>query len=354
MIENKFNNIKIAAVAAAVPNNYVELDKIDPEDTEVNIEKLKKTTGIKSRYYVSFEQTASDLAFAAAEALLTEKRVDKRSIGAVVFVSQNPDYINPATACVLQYRLGLSEDCMAFDINLGCSGYVYGLAAVAGIMQNANIEKALLLVGDTLVKERNPEAKVNISNTHKYLFGDAAAATLLEKAESGSGMYCGFKTDGSGFKTIITPWGGWRHPDKAVKKIMDEVGVFNFSINRVPEMINEYFNLYKKSADDFDCLVLHQANLMMMRQIARRTGFPGEKLLISLDEYANTSSASIPLTLAKCYGEENEGREISCLMSGFGIGLSWGIADVLICDSDILPVVTTGEFFDDGFSCKQH
>lgn len=350
MIKSVFNGIQLAGISAAVSNRWVPIEKVSgaKEAGDLYIKKFKKTTGVQGRYEANPLQTASDLAYAAAQKIILEKKIDRESIGAVIFITQQPDYVTPATACVLQHRLNLSENCIAYDVNLGCSGYVYGLQIGAGIIHTTNAQRALILAGDAVAKQTIRTSQTNASNTHQFLFGDAATATLLEKSDEEKEMIIGLQTDGSGYKTIITPYQEWRHPEKPYKKIMDEVGVFNFSISRVPEMIHEFFVEEKRSADDYDCLVLHQANLMMMKQIAKRAGFPNEKNLVSIDEFGNTSSASIPVTLVKHFGKSGENRELSCLMSGFGVGLSWGIVSVNINTENIYPLVQTDEFFDDG------
>lgn len=348
MIESRFHNIKITGISAAVSNNWESLENANGGE-EKYIKKFIKTTGIKGRYRVNSMQTVSDLAYAAAQQIIKEKDLNRASIGAVIYITQQPDYFTPATACALHHRLGLSEDCLAFDVNQGCSGYIYGIELAASLLNNSNIQKVLMLAGDTPAREKNKDCATNLSNTHRFLFGDAATATLFEKAEDASEIFVGMKTDGAGFRVIANPYGHWRHPDQPIKKVMDEVEVFNFSTSRVPEMINEFFEKEKRSPENYDCLVLHQANLLMMKQIAKKTGFPKEKLLISLDEFGNTSSASIPVTLVKYFSDQTENRELSCLMSGFGIGLTWGIASVKIDTEVILPLVHTDEYFDDGF-----
>lgn len=338
MVRSEFNNVQLTGIAAAIPNRWVSFKHQIPD-----FEKYNKVTGIKGRYEVGTLQTASDLAYAAAEKIIREKNVERETIGAIIFVTQQADYFTPATACVLQHRLNLSENCLAFDVALGCSGYIYGLQLVASLVQTSNIQRALLLTGVTPSKKK-PNSK---SNSDQYLFGDAGAATLLEKNQAEEKLIFGLKTDGSGYQLIMNPYGHWRHPGKPLQATMDGIEVFKFSISRVPQIINEFFIKEEKSADDYDYLILHQANLMILKQITKKTGFSAEKNLISLDEFANTNSVSIPLTLVKHFGALENNRIISCLASGFGIGLSWGIASIKLNTKDIFPLIRTDEFFDD-------
>lgn len=352
MVKSIFHDISIAGISAAVSTKWHSLEEVGRKDDKKRayIKKFIRTTGVKGRYVAHPSQTASDLAYAAAEKIILEKNIDRKTIGAVIFVTQQPDYFTPATACVLQYRLNLSEDCIAYDVNLGCSGFVYGLQIGASIIRTTDVQRVLILTADTVLKNKKQKSKGKLSNTYQFLFGDAAGATLLEKSDVAKELIIGLKTDGSGYKMIMNPYGHWRHPGKPLRPMMDEVGVFNFSITRAPEMINSFFAEEKRCANDYEYLVLHQANLMMMKQIAKRTGFTDEKNLISIDEFGNTSSASIPVTLVKHFGQSDGNREISCLMCGFGIGLSWGIVSANVNIQDIYPLVQTDEYFDDGLS----
>lgn len=351
MIISDFGNIKISAIAAAVSNNWTSLLDISDEDPAV-IKKFTKKTGVEGRYNACLKQTTSDFCYAAAKKIIEEKNVDKNRIGILVFVTQTPDYGIPATACVLQDRLGLPKDCIAFDVNLGCSGFTYGLNIVSSLMKNSNAEMALLLCGDTSAKERTSSAKVKTTHSAGMLFGDSGTATLLVKDEYSDPIKMISRTDGSGFKAIISPYEGWRNPDAPIEKkctSMDDVAVFNFTISEVPELLKETMALQNCTPDDYDCLVLHQANLFIMKNVAKRTGFDMDKTLVSLDKFGNTSSSSVPITLVKNYGDLNEDKKIHTLMCGFGVGLSWSTVDCFVNVKDILPLVHTDEYFDDGY-----
>lgn len=341
--------IKITSIAAAVSNNWQSLEKFKDEEDEKVIDRFIKKTGVRGRYNAGLYQTTSDFCYAAALEILNKKNLDPKEIGAVVFVTQTSDYSVPATACVLQHRLGLSKDCIAFDVNLGCSGYVYGLNIVAGLMKISNINKALLLVGDTSAKEKSQQRSVKKDHSHKMLFGDSGTATLLEKSEDSPALNMMFRSDGSNFRAIINPIGGWRNPDGEPYPLMDDIAVFNFTISEVPLMINEFMEYLQTSPQTYDSIAMHQANLYILKQVAKKTNFPMEKVLISMDEFANTSSSSVPITLVKEYGNMKESRKVHTLLCGFGVGLSWGIADVYLNTEDILPLVHTDSYFEDGY-----
>ena len=351
MVATKIEEIKISAMAAAVSNAWTALTDME-EDPGV-IAKFSKKTGVKGRYDANLNQTTADFCFAAAKAILKEKKISPNEIGILVFVTQSADYSIPATACILQERLGIPKDCIAFDVNLGCSGFSYGLNIAASMLKTSNADKALLLCGDTSAKEKNWKKKVKISHSASMLFGDSGTATLLEKAKGAPLMHMISKTDGAGFRAIIAPYGHWRNPEAPVGELsgtrMDDIAVFNFATSEVPELVKKQMEMANTTVDSYDCLVLHQANLFILKQIAKRTGFPMDKTLVSIDEFGNTSSASIPISLVKEYGDINGDKDIRALMCGFGVGLSWSTVDAHINADDILPLVHTDESFDDGY-----
>lgn len=352
MVTTQWNDVKIIGIAAAVSNDWKSLEEISNEDPAV-IKKFIKKTGVEGRYNAGVKQTTSDFCYAAAKALLEAKNIDVSEIGVLVFVTQTADYNIPATACVLQDRLGLPKDCIAFDVNLGCSGFTYGVNIAGSLLRNCNASKALLLCGDTSAKEKSQLKKLKNSHSASMLFGDSGTATILEQTEGANPIKMLSKTDGSGFKAIIAPYGGWRNPDAPTEQEkgsrMDDIAVFNFAVSDVPDLLKDTMNLSGKTPEDYDCLVLHQANLFIMKQVAKRTGFPMDKTLVSLDKFGNTSSSSVPISMVKEYGECNEDKEIHALMCGFGVGLSWSTVDCYINSKDILPLVHTDEYFEDGY-----
>lgn len=348
----KIVNTRIAGMAAAVSNNWESLYDISEESEEL-IKKFVKKTGVEGRYAASEKQTTSDFCFAAAEKLLSEKKIDKNDIGVLVYVTQTSDYSLPATACVLQNRLGLSKDCLAFDVNLGCSGFTYGITVAGSLLNTTNTKYALLLAGDTSAKEKSTKRRVKTSHAASMLFGDSGTATLLEKNSDSASLLVSSRTDGAGFKAIISPYKGWRHPDvpdgEARGTRMDDIAVFEFATEEATAQINDYMKETDTTPDNYDCLVLHQANMMIMKRIAKKTGFPNEKNLVSINRFGNTSSSSIPISLVNTYGDVKEERSIKALCCGFGVGLSWSTVALSINVNDILPLVHTDAYYDDGY-----
>ena len=244
---------------------------------------------------------------------------------------------------------------MAFDVNLGCSGWVYGLNIVGSLMMSSNISKALLLFGDTCIKTASPEDRSLI-----MLFGEGGSATLLEK----DGVSCikgELLTDGEGFKAIVMPSGAYRNrngnrerikqPDGTIRSdydgYMNGTDVFSFTISQVPRLIKKFISENELNIEELDALVLHQANIFIMQQISKKTKIPMDKVPVSLDRYGNTSGTSIPLTICDAFGKE-ENKDLHLLMCGYGIGLSWGVVEATVNSNDILPVIETDDYYTEG------
>lgn len=358
MIQSKFENIEIVGMSTAVPKNREVLsEKYGSHFGADTVAQFSKTTGVVERRVALEEQTSSDLAFVAARELFDKKQINRGEVGICIFVTQTPDYRIPATACVLHKRLGLSKDCIAFDVNLGCSGYVYGMQIISSLMQTTNCRYGLLLVGDTSNKGIASEDRSAV-----MLFGDSGSATLFEKVENAPEMTTAYRTDGQGFKAIIIPSGAYRNRNASHERVkwadgnersdyelyMNGVDVFTFTISEVPALINEFVEANQLDKDTFDCYSFHQANCYILKQLAKRAKLPKDKMHISMDRYGNTSVTSIPLTLCDKYGgcdAEGKKKIFSC---GFGIGLSWGVAAFTVNQADILPIIETDEYYQEG------
>ena len=355
MIQSSFNNIQISAMATAVPKNKEILsERYNAIFGETLVAKFSKTVGVFERHVAVEEQTSSDLAYVAADKILTEMKIQKEEIGVCIFVTQTPDYRIPSTACVLHMRLGLSRDCIAFDMNLGCSGYVYGLQVVCCLMQSVQCHYALLLVGDTMTKTVAPA-----DSSTAMLFGDAGSAILFEKKVHASPILTSCKTDGDGFKAIIIPSGAYRNRFVSAERVtwsdgnersyydlyMNGIDVFSFTITEVPLLLNQFIENQHLDLEQFDCYAFHQANGFILKQIIKRAKLTKEKMLLSIDRFGNTSVASIPLTLCDHYGNLNDDYEQKVLACGFGIGLSWGITTFVVNSKRIYPIIETDDFY---------
>lgn len=348
--------IRIAGIAAAVPTESVPLSAFADRFEKGHIEKFSAASAVRWIRRASPAQTAADLCFAAAENLLKTRETDRREIGLLVFASLSPDYRRPATACVLQKRLGLSSGCGAFDLGLGCSAYPYALLAASSLLAASGARYALVLAGETMTKITGSRDRSTV-----MLFGDAGTCTLLEKSD-GFAIQGLFKTDGAGYRDIIIPAGGARNPapprideetpDGCRRSLydlaMNGMNVFSFSIGAVPKAVKEFYAATGTGAADYDLFALHQSNLQILQKIAHKIGAPFEKVPLCLEEYGNTSAASIPLALGAAFGGSGSGQPLNTLFCGFGVGLSIGIAAAPIRPGEILPPVETDASFPEG------
>lgn len=348
-------NVSVSGISCAVPENIVKTVESNDVFGAENVSKFIKMTGVEQRHVSSEKQTSSDLSFVAAKKLIDHLGWEPDSIDGIIFITQTPDYGCPATACVLHARLGLKKDCIAFDVNLGCSGYVYGLYIAGSLMQTGDTKRILLLAGDTSTKGVSP-----LDKSTCMLFGDSGSATALEREDESRIPYW-YRTDGTGYKAIICPYGAYRNPVGSRTRrdygegiirsdyelYMNGADVFNFTISEVPDMLKEFIAEHNISENDYDLFAPHQANLFMLKHIAKKVKIPMDKLAVSMDRYGNTSVTSIPLTICDFYGGKQTGKK-QILAAGFGIGLSWGVTLFDVMAENCLPIVTTSDYFEDG------
>lgn len=350
MVFSEYSNMRIAAIAASIPENIVDIEaKLnDPEEDPKFIRAFMKNTGIKAKRRSGFTQTAADFSYSAARQIMEAGYYTREEIGVLINITQTPDYRTPSTALALHNRLGLHKNCLAFDINLGCSGFVYGVSLAASILETSTAVKGLVTVGDTLARGRKHVETGRTSNT-SLLFGDASAAVLLEK-HAGCGFSSALMSDGTGHKALSIPYNAWRHPEGPESVPGDDIAVFNFTIREVPKLLEEYMSVTRTTVDDYDALVLHQANMMILKNIAKRVHMPIEKVPVCLDRFGNTSGCSVPLAVVDKYGTAKEDRTINLLTSSFGVGLSWGVVGFKINVKDILPITVGTATYEDGYS----
>lgn len=354
-----YNNIHIAGIASAVPSQRVSVDSFSESFGREMVNKFSKMTGVKEFRKTKEFQTASDLGYAAAENILTEKKIDRNEIDALVFIAHSVDYRRPATACVLHKRLALSKDCATFDIGLGCSATVYGLQVIGSMMANSDISKALLITGESLTKMVNPKDK-----SVAMLFGDGGSAVLLEKKDN-SEMDILLRTDGRGYDSIIAPAGGYRNmyaplkdevwSDGNIRNLyntyMNGTDVFSFTITEVPKAIRDFIEKTGIGIEEYDCFAFHQANQFISKQLAKKFKIPMEKMPLCLDRYGNTSAPAVTMALCDRYGDVC-GETIKTMFCCFGVGLSWGVASATINTEDILPIIESDEIFLEGIINK--
>lgn len=339
------SEVSFAGLACAVPKQIV-FNKDYPFHTPKENEQFIQTTGIETRRVAPKDLTAADLCFEAAERLLSELQWNRNEINVLIFLSQTPDYKIPCTATILQNRLGLPQSCIAFDVNLGCSGYVYGLS-IAGSLLKLIKGKALLLVGDISSSCVNPKDK-----TTAPLFSDAGSATALQYNHDAPEMYFNIQSDGAGYDAIIMPDGGQRNPACEKSLLVDEdtqrrpldmyldgIKVFNFSRKEVAPNIESLISSFDIDKNMVDYYIFHQANMFMNESIRKKLKIEAEKVPYSLREYGNTSSASIPVTLVHTLQQKMQSESMSFVFSGFGVGLSWGSVFLKTTQPLVLPMI---------------
>jgi len=327
--------MRVIGLACAVPGNRVPSSDFVQYFGEETVEKIVANTGIHERRFVRHNGCTSDLCVAAAEALFEKTSIPRDTIDAVVFVTQSPDYYCvPATSCEIQHRLKLPETVFAFDIAKGCTGYTDGFLVAQGLLQGLGYRRILLLAGDT------PSLTADFTNQGTcMLFGDAGSATILEKSDDPFIHVVG--TDGTGALVINTPFGARnRYPMdfSNLHCVLDGAKVYEFTIDRVPDMVKEVLAKAGWSIADTDAFVFHQANHYIMRNLARMMKIPADKLPISLDEFGNTSSASIPLTIVTRLKERLQ-KSAKLVLVGFGVGLSWSAVAAEWEDTIVCPLV---------------
>ncbi|MDR0506469.1 MAG: ketoacyl-ACP synthase III [Dysgonamonadaceae bacterium] len=337
-------NVKISGLSACVPKQIEENVDFPLFDSE-SYKNFAATTGIERKRISTAKVCTSDLCIAAAEKLIDSLAWNRDEISVLVFVTQTPDYMLPATSCIIQDKLKLSRDCYALDISLGCSGWVYGLSTAATVVSSCNSDryirgggvKMLLLCGDTISKICTKTDK----STYP-LFGDAGTATALEFSENCAPILFNMNSDGSGYQAIIVNDGGYRNgiSEKSFEKItrgegiesnnlqliLDGMDVFSFGIKRAPESVNRLLEEFVINKDCIDYFLFHQANMFMNEQIRKKLKLEKEKVPYSLKNFGNTSSASIPLTMVTELSEKLKTGKLNHIACGFGVGLSWGSA----------------------------
>ena len=354
MISAEFQGLKISGIATAVPTRCVKAHEYDDLFGEETVTKNIQQTGVEQTYHASENQTSSDFAYVAAKKLMDEMNIDPNSIGVLIFTAAYLDYQVPPTSCVLHSRLGLSQDCIVFDTNLACSGYVYGLQTLCSVLMNSSARRGLLLTGDITSKVVSPLDK------SRLLFGDGGSATLVEKCEDADPLVFGMKTDGSRFKSIIVPAGAYRNVGASHEReewfdgnkrsdyelFMNGTDVFSFTMTDVPQLALEFLDKFGMTETDFDSYIFHQPNLFILKHLIKKIKGPKEKLKISLDRYGNTSVCSIPVTICDTYHNLQGKRRI--FIYGFGVGLSWACGAITVDADHVYEIVHTDDYYTDG------
>ncbi len=346
----QYSQVGITALAGCVPKQVIDNYHYTQYFPEEDVRKVVDKIGIYERRFADAATCSSDLCQAAAERLIEDNGISRDEIDLLVFVSQTPDYRMPATSILLQSRLGLPSGTIAFDISLGCSGFIYGLSVMYAFMERCGLRKALLLDGETRSKVYSPKDRHSA-----FIFGDGGIAALIERNEKFGTSWFSMNSDGSRGDLIMIPGGGYRHPSSEAtlrEKVVDEYGnirsdeqgymkgsdVFNFVISEIPKDIKRLFAASGERIEDMDWYVFHQANNFINSYIARKLKLDTSRIPSTIHKYGNTSSVSIPLTIADCLRDRMQGEK-RLMLSAFGVGMTWATAIVPFVDCCISEIV---------------
>lgn len=358
-----FNNVRIAGIAATVPSFVQKIEPANAADSDY-VRNFQRQTGILQRHISLTEQTGTDLAYGATIRALEKAGWEKDSLDAIVYLSQMPDFnIGTGNAFIMHKLLSLPANVLAYDITLGCSSFQFGLATCASILQQNNINRVLMISSDP--QWHLYDCREDLLADRTFIHGEASTAILLEKDSHKSEMVISLYTDGSGYRFIFNPFTGvrnaWRQ-DKTIKlsdgvdyrysgkfNYMDGLEITIFSTTTVVSSIQQFMRERKSSISEYDGLVLHQANLQIIKTIASRLKCPMDRVPITVDRFANTSGVSLSLTLVDAYSKSKKDK-LRLLTSAFGIGLSWGVAEIELEPSVISPVITYDGRFDDALA----
>lgn len=335
MAKWRINNVRMAGVAACVPENVVATEDIDIMSAE-EAETFNRTVGILRRHIADDSVCASDMCQKAAEKLLDELGWERESIDVLIFESVTGDYRTPPTSCLLQDRMGLPDTTFCLDMPMGCCGCLYAITVGSNLLTTGNVRRALLLIGDTALRMGSLKDKSRVP-----LFGDCGTAVALEYDPEAPEIVVDFHTLGSGYEALMTPHGGFRHPATPESFIEEDFGngivrapihtmingmnVFSFAISRPPKSVDKF--MADEGIDrntDIDRFLIHQANKMIVDRVVKKLKLPLEKVPYNLEEYGNLGGASIPSLMVTRLREELTTGTERLLMSSFGLGLSWG------------------------------
>lgn len=346
----KFQGVGVTALAGAVPRTVIDNYKYTLHFPEDQVREVVDKVGIYERRFADEHTCSSDLCFAAAEKLITDNIIHKEEIDLLIFISQTPDFRMPATSVLLQDRLGLPNSTIAFDINLGCSAFIYGLSVAYSFMQQNGLRKALILDGETRSKVYSPKDRRSA-----FLFGDGGIAALVEHDEKFGESFFSLNSDGSRGDLIKINAGGYRLPSSAEtlkEKVVDEYGnirseeqgymnggdVFNFVIREIPRDIKKIIEWSGVDIHSLDYYVFHQANNFINSYLAKKLKLDTAKIPSTIAKYGNTSSVSVPLTIVDQLKGKLNGKK-HLMLSAFGVGMTWATAFVPFIDCQISDIV---------------
>lgn len=356
----KFSGVGITAMAGAVPKRVINNLEYTEFFPTAQVKEVVEKVGIYERRFADENTCSSDLCFAAAQKLILDNNINRDEIDLLVFVSQTQDYRMPATSITLQHRLGLNQSCIAFDVNLGCSAFIYGISLVYSMMSSSNLRKALILDGETRSKVYSPRDRRSA-----FIFGDGGVAALVERNEKFGETTLSMNSDGSRASLIMIKAGGYRHMsnfETLKERVVDEYGnmrsdeqgymkggdVFNFVIREIPRDIKRTIAEAGKTTEDIDFFCFHQANNFINSYIAKKMKLDLAKIPHTIEKFGNTSSVSVPLTIISELKDKIKGHK-TLMLSAFGVGMTWATGIVSFVDTNISDIVEV----ENGWPCDE-
>ena len=318
----------VGPITVHLPEKVETNDYLQECHPEWGMEAIFSKTGIRQRHIAADDECSSDLGVAAARKLFAEHDIDPESIDYLLFCTQTPDYPLPTTACLMQQRLGLRTNIGALDFNLGCSGYVYGLSLAEGLVNSGAIRRCLFITAETYSKFIAPSDR-----SLRSIFGDAAAATLIDAHDEPSLSAFQFGTDGTGADTLLVNEGGFRPKEQAHKPrhrhrwpsqlYMDGPSLISFAVAAIPDLIDQIVCRAKLTRDEIDLYLLHQATLKLMELLRERIGVSEKQMPVCLETVGNTVSSTLPILIDDLRSKGELTPDMTSMLIGFGVGWSW-------------------------------
>jgi 3-oxoacyl-[acyl-carrier-protein] synthase-3 len=329
---SRIDGFRIAGVSTCVPPERVDNLDLGERYGAEDVRKVVSMAGVRHRHVVGDALTAVDLCTEAARRLLDRLGWAPETVTGLIMVTQSPDHFLPSSACLVHARLGLPVECAAFDIGLGCSGYPYGLYIAATMLKAGGQQRILMLHGETPSRFVHPD-----DHATTLLFGDAGSATALEAGTEEGGQEparFGLFTDGQGADGLIIRGGAFRDRTPADPRDlcvrMDGAGIFNFTIKRVPPLVQDTLAFAGLTVPDIDAYVFHQSNRFIMKHLMKKCGLPEDRVPFTIEDTGNCGGPSVAVTLTRALGEGPRSRPLRLMLLGYGVGLSWSSAVVML------------------------
>lgn len=317
----------INALSYYLPDRKLSNEEISKMYPEWGIDKIVDKTGIRNRYISEDDEFASDMAIKVSTKLFEEYSISPKSLDFILYCTQSPDYILPTTACILQEKLGLPKNSGALDFNLGCSGYIYGLALAKGLISAGIAKNILFITSETYSKYIN-----KLDKSNRTIFGDGASATIISNSGFAEILDFSLGTDGSGAENLIIKQGGSRFPkpntdiqdNNQSHLYMNGPEIFSFTSNSVPALVNTTLQINNLSKEEIDLFIFHQANKFMLEHLRKKIKIEENKFFLHIENCGNTVSSTIPIALKEAINSNSICENQSVLLAGFGVGYSWG------------------------------